>query len=124
MYRYITFVKQIIRRLVVFTMAIAVFLLFFFPHYTLGWLAGNGINLIYFWMLAKRVHTVKDLEPERGVRMIQASSLLRFIAIVLFLIVVLQIPAIHFGATVAGILSMKLLVVGSVFYDWFRKKSL
>lgn len=120
---YTLFVKQIMRRLVVFAIGIAVFLFFFFPQYTLGWLAGNGINLIYFWMLAKRICNAKNIGPQQGAKMMEASSILRFIAIVLFLIAVLQVPAIHFGATVAGLLSMKVFVIGNVFWDRIRNQS-
>ena len=103
---YDAYIRQMLMKLLAFTAIVAFSLaLADQRQYIGGWLAGSMINLIYFTMLISRVHRVSGLSPVAAVRFMRIGAVLRLFTVALLLIVVTQLPAIHFGATVVGILS-------------------
>lgn len=103
---YYAYVRQVLMKLVAFTVIVGLVLAVAGQwRYIGGWLTGSIINLIYFVMLISRVHRAGVLPPIVAVRFMRTGAVLRLVTIVLLLIVVAKLPVIHFGATVAGILS-------------------
>lgn len=107
------YVKQTIRQLIGLAVFITVCLLLTGEFtYITGWLAGCGINLVYFGMMTSRGLRALKLPPARAVYFIRGGAVLRLLMISLSLIVITQLPFIHFGAAVAGILSYRVLIFG------------
>lgn len=116
------YVKQTLRQLAGFTVLVTVCLLLTGEFtYITGWLAGCGINLIYFVMMSSRGLRALKLPPERAVYFIRGGAMLRLLMISLSLIVITQVPMIHFGAAAAGILSYRVLIFGREIWLQLRR---
>lgn len=108
---FVGYVKGMLKKLAVFTLVVTLILfLCGYSRFIGGWLVGSGLNLVYFLMLSSRSARAVAMPPAQAVAFIRAGALLRLMTIVLALIVITQIPAIHFGAAVAGVLSFKVLI--------------
>lgn len=111
MYRYTDYIKTMLKKMVAFSLIIAVILVVLgYTGYVWGWLVGSSLNVIYFLMLFSRTVRAMDLPPAKAVAFIQMGAILRLFTIILVLIIILQFPIIHFGAAVAGILSFKVVI--------------
>ncbi|MCH4179008.1 MAG: ATP synthase subunit I [Megasphaera sp.] len=80
-------------------------------EYMTGWLAGCGVNLVYFAMLTSRCSRALHLPPERIVSFIRGGAGMRILLICLVLILISHYPSIHFWAAVAGILSYRIIII-------------
>jgi len=111
LYRYTDYIKTMLKKMVAFSLIIAVILVVLgYTGYVWGWLVGSSLNVIYFLMLFSRTVRAMDLPPAKAVAFIQMGAILRLFTIILVLIIILQFPIIHFGAAVAGILSFKVVI--------------
>lgn len=111
MYRYTDYIKTMLKKMVAFSLIIAVILVVLgYTGYVWGWLVGSSLNVIYFLMLFSRTVRAMNLPPAKAVAFIQMGAVLRLFTIILVLIIILQFPIIHFGAAVAGILSFKVVI--------------
>jgi hypothetical protein len=111
LYRYTDYIKTMLKKMVAFSLIIAVILVVLgYTGYVWGWLVGSSLNVIYFLMLFSRTVRAMNLPPAKAVAFIQMGAVLRLFTIILVLIIILQFPIIHFGAAVAGILSFKVVI--------------
>jgi hypothetical protein len=111
LYRYTDYIKTMLKKMVAFSLIIAVILVVLgYTGYVWGWLVGSSLNVIYLLMLFSRTVRAMNLPPAKAVAFIQMGAVLRLFTIILVLIIILQFPIIHFGAAVAGILSFKVVI--------------
>lgn len=111
MNHFIDYIKGTLKKLIVFTAVIAAMLgLCGYGYMVGGWLVGSCLNVVYFLMLSSRSSRAMKMPPTQAVAFIKGGAFLRLITVILSLIVVLHFPIIHFGATVAGVLSFKIFI--------------
>ncbi len=81
-----------------------------YGHWSGGWLLGSAFNLLYLAYLVLLIVARAGEEPTTLTRRLAVVASLRLWVAVVFLTVVLKTGAAHFGATVCGLLSFKLIL--------------
>ncbi len=85
-----------------------------------GFLAGAAISAVYGLLVCYRVRRSASLPPQKAVAYMRTGWLIRLAFIVLALAWSLKVPSFHFGAVVAGLLSLQIIIFLNGFYLVFR----
>ncbi|MDT8903752.1 ATP synthase subunit I [Anaeroselena agilis] len=81
-----------------------------------GFLAGTAISAVYGLLVCYRVRRSASLSPQKAVAYMRTGWLIRLAFIVLALAWSLKVPSLNFGAVVAGLLSLQIIIFVNGFY--------
>jgi ATP synthase I chain. len=81
-----------------------------------GFLVGTVISLVYGLLICYRVQRSASLPPRKAAAYMRTGWLLRLAFIVLALVWALKVPLLNFGAVVAGLLSLQVIIFLNGFY--------
>lgn len=95
-------------------------LLFGKGDWAVGWIVGGAFNIAYFSYLALIAFKRRDRDDLDMAKSLTNVAAGRFFVAILFLLVVLKTHLVHFGATVCGLLSLKLVYYFVTFLGDFK----
>lgn len=75
-----------------------------------GFLFGTTSSILYYLFICHRVNKSADLPMGKAIASMRAGWLIRLFFVVIVLILSLKIPLIHFGAAVAGLFSLQIVL--------------
>lgn len=109
--------KRLLLQLSAWT-AVIVAVLYFAGHgdKIAGFLAGTVISAVYGLLVCYRVRRSASLPPQKAVAYMRTGWLIRLAFIVLALVWSLKVPSLNFGAVVAGLLSLQIIIFLNGFY--------
>jgi hypothetical protein len=81
-----------------------------------GFLIGVAISAVYGLLVCYRVRRSASLPPQKAVAYMRTGWLIRLTFIVLALAWSLKVPSLHFGAVVAGLLSLQIVIFLNGFF--------
>ena len=85
-----------------------------------GFFTGTAISAVYGLLVCYRVRRSASLSPQKAVAYMRTGWLIRLSFIVLALAWSLKVPSLHFGAVVAGLLSLQIIIFLNGFYLVFK----
>jgi hypothetical protein len=80
-----------------------------------GFLFGFGASVVYFALMFSRVKKCADMPTERAIAYMRFGWVIRLVFVLAVLSIALKIPGIEFLAAVAGLLSLKIVIVAEAF---------
>lgn len=109
--------KRLLLQLSAWT-AVIIAVLYFAGHgdKIAGFLAGTVISAVYGLLVCYRVRRSASLPPQKAVAYMRTGWLIRLAFIVLALVWSLKVPSLNFGAVVAGLLSLQIIIFLNGFY--------
>lgn len=78
--------------------------------YIPGLLLGNATSILYYLFICHRVKKSAGLTVPKAIAYMRTGWLVRLSFVVLMLVLSLKIPMIHFGAAVAGLFSLQIVL--------------
>lgn len=75
-----------------------------------GFVFGTVSSILYYLFICHRVRKSADLPMGKAIASMRAGWLIRLFFVVIVLILSLKIPCIHFGAAVAGLFSLQIVL--------------